>query len=200
MNVGYGYDHSQSRVDYGLQGGILVHENGVTLSQPLSETMALVKAPCGRREHCQQHRRENRLARLCSRALRHGIPTQPDCTRHVYLTRQRGYDADQYLGDPNPGAVVRADFDPNVGQRVLMTLTRVNGEPVPFGATAGSDGKNSGASIVGDGGQVYLSGMDDSGTLTVKWGSTADQTCRVNYRLPEQTATSGIQLMNGDCR
>lgn len=45
MNVGYGYDHSQSRVDYGLQGGILVHENGVTLSQPLSETMALVKAP-----------------------------------------------------------------------------------------------------------------------------------------------------------
>lgn len=101
---------------------------------------------------------------------------------------------------PTRGAVVRADFDPNVGQRVLMTLTRVNGEPVPFGATAGSDGKNSGASIVGDGGQVYLSGMDDSGTLTVKWGSTADQTCRVNYRLPEQTATSGIQLMNGDCR
>lgn len=45
VNVGYGYDHSQSRVDYGLQGGILVHENGVTLSQPLSETMALVKAP-----------------------------------------------------------------------------------------------------------------------------------------------------------
>lgn len=33
---------------------------------------------------------------------------------------------------PTRGAVVRADFDPNVGQRVLMTLTRVNGEPVPF--------------------------------------------------------------------
>ncbi|MEY8650035.1 FimD/PapC C-terminal domain-containing protein [Klebsiella pasteurii] len=101
---------------------------------------------------------------------------------------------------PTRGAVVRADFDPNVGQRVLMTLTRANGEPVPFGATAGSDGKNSGASIVGDGGQVYLSGMADSGTLTLKWGSSADQTCQVNYRLPEQTATSGIQLMNGDCR
>ena len=201
VNVGYGYDHSQSRVDYGLQGGILVHENGVTLSQPLSETMALVKAPG---------------AADVNIANNTGVKT--DWRGYAVVPYVTAYRRNQIALDtstlpdnvdmtltstsviPTRGAVVRADFDPNVGQRVLMTLTRVNGEPVPFGATAGSDGKNSGASIVGDGGQVYLSGMDDSGTLTVKWGSTADQTCRVNYRLPEQTATSGIQLMNGDCR
>lgn len=97
--------------------------------------------------------------------------------------------------------MVRADFKPNVGQRVLMTLTRANGEPVPFGATAGiDDDKKSTGSIVGDGGQVYLSGMPDSGTLTVKWGTAAAQTCRVSYRLNEQSATSGIQLINGACR
>ncbi|MDD9665737.1 fimbria/pilus outer membrane usher protein [Klebsiella pasteurii] len=201
VNVGYGYDHSQSRVDYGLQGGILVHENGVTLSQPLSETMALVKAPG---------------AGDVSIANNTGVKT--DWRGYAVVPYVTAYRRNQIALDtstlpdnvdmtltstsviPTRGAVVRADFDPNVGQRVLMTLTRANGEPVPFGATAGSDGKNSGASIVGDGGQVYLSGMADSGTLTLKWGSSADQTCQVNYRLPEQTATSGIQLMNGDCR
>jgi len=72
---------------------------------------------------------------------------------------------------------------------------------VPFGAMAGlDDEKRSNGSIVGDGGQVYLSGMPDSGTLRVKWGSSASQSCLVNYRLPEQSATSGIQLINGDCR
>jgi len=102
---------------------------------------------------------------------------------------------------PTRGAVVRADFDPNVGQRVLMTLPRASGDPVPFGATAGvNNGDKENSSIVGDGGQVYLSGMSDSGTLTVKWGNSAAQSCQVNYRLPEQPATSGIQLINGDCR
>ena len=102
-------------------------------------------------------------------------------------------------GIPTRGAVVRADFDPNVGQRALMTLKRANGELVPFGATAGLDGKNN-SSIVGDGGQVYLSGMSDNGKVTVKWGNSAAQTCQVNYSLPEQPASSGIQLINGDCR
>lgn len=36
---------------------------------------------------------------------------------------------------PTRGAVVRANFQANVGQRILMTLLRQGGAPVPFGAT-----------------------------------------------------------------
>ncbi|MDY0923884.1 FimD/PapC C-terminal domain-containing protein [Leclercia sp. CFBP8987] len=79
-----------------------------------------------------------------------------------------------------------------------MTLIRANGEAVPFGATVSrEDDKKNDGSIVGDGGQVYLSGMSDSGTLKVTWGSRADQTCRVSYSV---STTPGIQLINGDCR
>ncbi|SUG98262.1 Outer membrane usher protein FimD [Salmonella enterica subsp. enterica] len=37
---------------------------------------------------------------------------------------------------PTRNAVVRAAYDTHKGYRVLLTLTRSNGEPVPFGATA----------------------------------------------------------------
>lgn len=202
VNAGYSYDRSQYRMDYGLQGGILVHENGVTLSQPLSETVVLVKAPGADDVSISS----NTGVRTDWR----GYAVVPYAT--AYRRNQIALDTstlpdnvDMTLTStsviPTRGAVVRANFDPNVGQRVLMTLTRANGEPVPFGASVGIDNaKKSTGSIVGDGGQVYLSGMPDSGMLKVKWGNSASQTCQVNYRLPEQPASSGIQLINGDCR
>lgn len=199
VNVGYGYDRSQQRMDYGLQGGILLHENGVTLSQPLSETVALVKAPGA-----------DDVSITSNTGVKtdwRGYAVVPYVT--AYRRNQISLDTATLPDDvdmtltsasviPTRGAVVRADFNPNVGQRALMTLIRANGEAVPFGATVSrEDDKKNGGSIVGDGGQVYLSGMSDSGTLKVTWGSRADQTCRVSYSL---STTPGIQLINGDCR
>ncbi|MCT9845867.1 fimbrial biogenesis outer membrane usher protein [Leclercia adecarboxylata ATCC 23216 = NBRC 102595] len=199
VNVGYGYDRSQQRMDYGLQGGILLHENGVTLSQPLSETVALVKAPGA-----------DDVSITSNTGVKtdwRGYAVVPYVT--AYRRNQISLDTATLPDDvdmtltsasviPTRGAVVRADFNPNVGQRALMTLIRANGEAVPFGATVSrEDDKKNGGSIVGDGGQVYLSGMSDSGTLKVTWGSRADQTCRVSYSV---STTPGIQLINGDCR
>lgn len=199
VNVGYGYDRSQQRMDYGLQGGILLHENGVTLSQPLSETVALVKAPGA-----------DDVSITSNTGVKtdwRGYAVVPYVT--AYRRNQISLDTATLPDDvdmtltsasviPTRGAVVRADFNPNVGQRALMTLIRANGEAVPFGATVSrEDDKKNDGSIVGDGGQVYLSGMSDSGTLKVTWGSRADQTCRVSYSV---STTPGIQLINGDCR
>ncbi|WP_163451929.1 fimbria/pilus outer membrane usher protein, partial [Escherichia coli] len=45
VTAGYGYDKNSERLNYGLQGGILAHADGITLSQPLGETSVLIKAP-----------------------------------------------------------------------------------------------------------------------------------------------------------
>lgn len=45
VNAGYAYDRNSQRLNYGLQGGIVAHQDGVTFGQPLGETIALVKAP-----------------------------------------------------------------------------------------------------------------------------------------------------------
>lgn len=100
---------------------------------------------------------------------------------------------------PTRGAIVRADFKPNVGIRALLTLMRA-GQPIPFGAMVTDVGNpaNNG-SIVGDGGRVYMSGMSATGTLLVKWGSSAAQQCRATYSLPE-SKESGIQMATVECR
>lgn len=101
---------------------------------------------------------------------------------------------------PTRGAVVRAEFKANVGQRMLMTLLRQGGAAVPFGATV-TDLLNpdNSAAIVGDGGQVYLSGLADSGKLNVKWGNGTSQQCLVTYSLGAQVQSSTIRTVNAQC-
>jgi outer membrane usher protein len=105
---------------------------------------------------------------------------------------------------PTRGAVVVARYQTKIGQRVMMTLLRANGEPVPFGATV-SDAANPSENgfIVGDRGQVYLTGLAESGKLGVQWGKGGDSQCQVSYQLARQHSqditANGIQIMNGRC-
>lgn len=201
-NVGYSYDDSQQRLNYGLQGGILLHENGLTLSQPLNETVVLVKAPGAKDVNITGNTGVTTDWR--------GYAVVPYAT--AYRTNQISLDTETLPDNvdmtitsttviPTRGAVVRADFAPNIGQRVLMTLLRQGGQPVPFGAmvTNGAN-KSDNGNIVGDGGQVYMSGMSGNGVLSAKWGTGVNESCQVKYSLPEDAVASSIQLLNGECR
>lgn len=202
VNGGYAYDQNSQRVNYGLQGGIVAHEDGITLGQPLGETIALVKAPGANGVGVSNQTGVKTDWR--GYAI---VPyTSPYRKNQVELNTQTlPDDVDLTLTSqtvvPTRGAVVRANFNANVGQRVLMTILRQGGAPLPFGATvADAAQKNTQAFIVGDNGQVYLSGMAESGTLTAKWGNDANQQCRINYSLAKQTTETGVQILNGQCR
>ena len=74
-----------------------------------------------------------------------------------------------------------------------------NSEPIPFGATVTRDDEGTG-SIVGEAGQVYLSGLAPKGKLKVQWGEGADQACSVDYQLPVDAEKAAITQMNVICR
>lgn len=199
---GYSYDENSRRVNYGLQGGIVVHENGVTFGQPLGETMALVKAPgaggvgvinqTGVKTDWRGYAIVPYASPYRKSQVELNTQTLPDDV-DLTLTTQNVV--------PTRGAVVRANFNANVGQRILMTILRTDGAPLPFGATVTTGAQNDTQGfIVGDGGQVYLTGMADSGVLIAKWGNDANQQCQVSYSLNVQESISGIQTMNGQCR
>ncbi|CNI11682.1 Fimbrial biogenesis outer membrane usher protein [Yersinia aldovae] len=201
INGGYAYDKNTQRVNYGVQGGIVAHENGVTLGQPLGETIALVKAPgadgvvISNQTGVKTDWRGYAIVPYTSPYRKNqvqlnteSLPDNVDLT----LTTQNVV--------PTRGAVVRASFTANVGQRVLMTLLGQGGAPLPFGATVTDETqKNTQAFIVGDNGQVYLTGLSDSGTLTAKWGNDVTQQCQVHYSLTKQKTETGIQTVNGQC-
>ncbi|MGO4744695.1 fimbria/pilus outer membrane usher protein [Serratia quinivorans] len=202
VNGGYAYDRNSERLNYGLQGGVVVHRDGVTLGQPLGETIALVKAPgangvgVSNQTGVKTDWRGYAIVPYASPYRKNQVQlntqTLPDDV-DLTLTSQNVI--------PTRGAVVEANFKANVGNRVLMTLLRQGGAPIPFGATVTDQAqKEAQGFIVGDGGQVYLTGLNDSGSLTVKWGNEASQQCQVQYSLVKQTTKTGVQTMNGQCR
>ncbi|MDR9891640.1 fimbrial biogenesis outer membrane usher protein [Pseudenterobacter timonensis] len=198
--AGYAYDKHSDRVNYALQGGILGHADGVTFSQPLGETNVLIKVP-GAKGVSVQNQTGVRTDWRGYTAVSNVTPYRKNDMS--LITDSLPDDVELELTTktviPTRGALVRADYVANVGARVLMTLTQANGQPVPFGATV-TDllNKADQGAIVGDGGQVFLSGLAQSGQLQVQWGSTPDKKCLANYNVPQNA--SGIVNINGQCQ
>lgn len=201
MNVGYNYsDNGNSRqTTYGLSGGMVVHQHGVTLSQPLGETNVLVEAPGARDVKVAN-------ATGVSTGFR-GYAVVPYATNYrsnrIALDPSSfsdNVDLDNTVVDvvPTKGALVRASFSAHVGIRALLTLLH-NNSPVPFGAMVSRDDGGP-SSIVADEGQVYLTGLAPKGVLKVQWGDGADQNCTANYQLPEGAEKAAITQMNVICR
>lgn len=76
-----------------------------------------------------------------------------------------------------------------------MTLTK-DGKPLPFGTTVMAGNSSS---IVGDGGQVYLSGLTHNGTLTAKWGNSTGQSCRAHWHISDAEASSSLVVTRENC-
>lgn len=192
---GYNYDDDTQQVNYGLKGGIVAHPHGITLSQPLGESLAIVNAPGADNTKVQNNT---------------GVYT--DWRGYAVVPYVNPYKKNRIaldtstLGDevdidtavqtvtPTQGAVVMADFKTHVGRRVLMTLL-YRGLPAPFGAQAKL--KDGGSGIVGDDGEVYLTGVPDEGDIAVSWNG--EQQCGVHYRLPEQESQPPVVAVTQEC-
>jgi len=197
---GYARDNYTQRVNYGLQGGIVAHEYGVTFGQPQGETIALIAAPGAKGVGVQNQtgvRTDFRgytivpyVSPYRKNDLTLDTQTLKDDTE-LALTTQTVV--------PTRGAVVMANYKVSVGSRVLMTIIRPGGKQVPFGATVTDRAsKEDQGFIVGDAGQVYLTGLKVKGQLNVKWGHAPDEQCSVDYSLPNNS--HGILDINGQCR
>ncbi|WP_380182959.1 fimbria/pilus outer membrane usher protein [Kalamiella sp. sgz302252] len=201
ITAGYGYDKEMHRLSYGLEGGLLIHRDGATLSQAFSNTAALVIAPGASGVRV--------ASRTGVKTDFRGYTVVPDITPYrvsdiMLDTTSLPEDVDLTLTTksivPTRGAIVRATFAAQVGARAIMTLT-LKGQPVPFGALVVNEAlPDQQINIVGDDGQVYLSGLKPTGNLLVQWGKSADKKCRVAYVLPEKKALSGVQMLKGVCQ
>lgn len=198
VTAGYGYDKSSERLNYGLQGGILAHADGITLSQPLGETNVLIKAPGAKGVSVQNQTGAKTDWRGYTVVSNLTVFRKNDV---ALITDSLPDDVELELTNqtviPTRGAVVRADYVANVGMRVLMTLTQANGQPVPFGAIATLEGKSEGF-IVGEGGQVYLSGINGDELLNVQWSQNEICTTRLNTE--RDTPPQKIVQLTGVCK
>lgn len=204
VSGGFSHDQNSDRLSYGLQGGMIIHDEGITLSQPIVDTAVLVKAPD------VSNVPVNSQAGV--RTDQRGFAVLPYATpyrkNNVSLNTESLDNQTIELVEttktviPTSGAIVKAEYQTAVGYRALVTLVRPDKRYVPFGATVGNAaGENSqiNASLVGDDGVVYLTGLENKGQRKVQWGNGADQQCVFDFAIPAVTSPSGIEIFQAVC-
>ncbi|HFI5337030.1 TPA: fimbria/pilus outer membrane usher protein [Serratia liquefaciens] len=205
--LGYNYDRGGRGVTYGASGGVMAHPYGVTLAQRTGDASVLVRTPgvSGVKVMNDSRVKTDYFGNAvvnASQYRRNTINIDP-------ASLPEGADLGQTSQSlyPTAGAVVKAEYKVRTGQQLLMNLL-FRGKPVPFGAMVGllGDPDNNQASIVGEDGQVYLSGMPQQGTLQVKWGQASDSQCRVSFSLPapqtrpaSDTTWQPMKTLNATC-
>lgn len=200
-NLGYSYGQDARNLSYGISGGAVLHEDGLTLSQPLGNTNILIKAPGASDVSVLNHRSIKTDSR--------GYAVIPYAT--AYRVNRIGLDATTAGSDveldnamisttPTDGALVRATIATQRGAKAMFIL-RQQGTDLPFGSVvAVADSEIS--SIVGDGGSVYLSGLPLKGTLNAVWGKDNAARCTVHYQLSKQdfNVRTGLYTLEGTCQ
>ncbi|MDX7998089.1 fimbrial biogenesis outer membrane usher protein [Xenorhabdus sp. Reich] len=208
VNAGYNYQfHSKQRqgrqLNYGIDGGLVIHPYGLTLSQELGETAVLVRA-----EGAKGIKIANNTAVATDWNGYAVIPYISHYRKNRVALEPHSFSDDVDIDVntqsvvPTKGALVLADFQTRMGNRVLMYLVH-RGKPVPFGARVTLEQSDNldktPDAIVSSEGQVYLTALPDSGRLRVKWGSLETKTCGVNYILPKEKPQSGIYTLDMNC-
>lgn len=193
---GYSYDDNMRQINYGLSGGIIAHSHGITLSQPLGESLALVHIPGADNVKIQ-----NNTGVYTNRDGYAVIPyVNPYKINRIAidtntLSDEVEIESTVYNVVPTEGAIVMAEFNSHIGKRVLMKI-HYHGKSVPFGAQAKlKDGSSSG--ILNDEGLVYLTGLPDEGDIIVNWNS--NQQCLAHYHLNEHIKNGPVSMIEEDC-
>lgn len=182
LNSAYSYDNEgNQQINYGISGALVVHENGLTLSQPLGETNVLIKAPGANNVDVQRGTgistdwRGYAVVPYATEYRRNNISLDP-----MSMNMHTELDITSTEVIPGKGALVRAEFAAHIGIRGLFTV-RYRNKSVPFGATASAQIKNSSqiTGIVGDNGQLYLSGLPLEGVINIQWETVFSKNVRL---------------------
>ncbi|MGR7498085.1 fimbria/pilus outer membrane usher protein [Klebsiella aerogenes] len=181
-NLGYSHSKKSESISYGTSGGIVLHGDGITLSQPLGNTNILIKAQGAKDVSVLYHKGVKTDSK--------GYAVVPFATPYrvnqVSLDITSADDSVEIIDaivnkTPTEGALVRANFAVNSGYKAMFIIKN-NQIAIPFGALVTIPNSTS-SGIVGDGGSVYLSGLQEKGDLLIRWGKSQKQSCKASFKL-----------------
>ncbi|HEF4761902.1 TPA: fimbrial biogenesis outer membrane usher protein [Pseudomonas putida] len=185
----------------GIRGSVVAHAGGINFSQNQSETMAIVEA-----KGAEGAAINNSVgAKVAGNGYAVVGGLTPYRQNDVELD-PKGISKDVELQvtsqqvAPRYGSVVMLKYETVTGAPVLIEVKRDDGEVIPVGAEV-LDAKGNSLSMVGQGGNIFLRGLEPQGEILIKWGDGSGQRCQVNYQLPKQADKNAPFLkMAATCR
>jgi len=191
-----------SQQSLGATGGLVVHPGGVTLSNQLTDTFGIVEAL-----GAEGARVTNSIGTVINHSGYAVLPFLLPYRMNSINIDPQGADSPDVefkstsvLVAPRLNSVVMVRFQTVAGRAILITARTPDGSEVPFGASV-FDMRGSEIGLAGQGGRIYLRGIAQSGTLTVRWGDAPEERCAFAYELPakQQVADPFVRL-DADCR
>ncbi|MGL5384880.1 MAG: fimbria/pilus outer membrane usher protein [Enterobacterales bacterium] len=201
-DLGYSYTSDSQFAKYGISGGVVLHEGGITLGQQLSNTNILVKAE-GAPDITIANNTGIKTDSRGYAIIPYATAYRENRVQLDVETLGQDVELDEAIKTviPTEGALVRATFNTHVGYKAMFNIT-YDGQPLPFGSIVNTDEESISSGIVGDNGIVYLSGLSLSGQLKVQWGKLANQSCIANYDISnvKRNEITGIHTTSIRCK
>jgi len=173
-----------SQVSAGVSGSVVAHPGGVTFSQTVGDTFGVVEAKGAEGATVS--------GATGVKVDSHGYAVVPYLTPYSMNTVDidpKGSSTDVEFQStsehvaPRLGSVVMLKYKTEMGRAALIRAPQLGGDVLPFGAqVTDANGRNVG--VVAQDSRIFARGLDDEGTLTVKWGDEPGDVCSVKYALP----------------
>jgi outer membrane usher protein len=188
IDASYGRGSGYSQDSLGLSGSIVAHPGGITFGQPTGDTIGILEIPGAAGAHLNTS--GGVQVDHFGYAL---VPTLSPYTMNTIQVDPKGLPLDVQLDKtsvqvaPYAGAVVLLKFKTTTGRTIIVHAHFANGEALPFGSEV-VDEKGASLGVVGQGGNILVRGVKQSGSLTARWhddDGTA-HSCSFNYQLPAQ--------------
>ncbi len=191
LNASVGKGSGYSQESFSAGGAIVAHAGGVTLGQPVADTLAIVHVPGGGGAN---------ITNAPGVRVNHsGYALVPYLTPYQLDTIQvdpKGLplgvqlDATSAQVAPYAGAVVMVTFKSKQGRALIVRIHLADGRPAPFGAEV-LDRQGNPLGVVGQGGMALLRGVHQRGRLDVTWQGVQAKplACTFQYVLPARRST-----------
>ncbi|CAB3761043.1 fimbria/pilus outer membrane usher protein [Paraburkholderia solisilvae] len=192
---------NSAQMSAGVSGSIVAHPGGVTFSQTVGDTFGIVEAKGaeGASVSSAQGVKVNHNGYAVVPYLTpYGMNTVDIDTKGTSTDVE--FESTSGHAVPRAGSVVMLKYKTVTGRAALIQAPRLGGDALPFGAeVVDQNGRNVG--VVAQDSRIFARGLEDNGSLVVKWGDGAAEQCRVDYVLPKSSgkADAAYLSVQGHC-
>ena len=190
-----------SQISAGVSGSIVAHPGGVTFSQTVGDTFGVIEAPgaAGASVTSSPGVKLNAGGFAVVPYLTpYGMNTVDIDPKGTSTDVEFESTSEQAV--PRLGSVVMIRYKTVTGRAALIRAPQLGDKALPFGADV-VDAYGRTVGVVAQDSRIFARGLEDKGSLIVKWGAAASEQCHIDYVLPSQTRDAGAVYLSveGHC-
>jgi len=192
---------NSSQASVGVSGTVVAHPHGVTFSQTVGDTFGIIDAPGAAGASVPGSpgvKLDSRGFAVVPYLTPYGMNTVDIDPKGTSTDVE--FDSTSVQTAPRLGSVVMLKYKTVTGRAALIRAPLLAGKALPFGVDV-TDSTGRTVGVVAQDSRIFARGLEDKGSLFVKWGEATTEQCRIDYELPKHDDKVGAAYtsVEGHC-